>query len=63
MDERLPLSSEQEPRKELWETTSVSSQFDGTYWWVVVPDEIWELRESMEYLNGIPLVYPNRVYK
>ena len=31
--------------------------------WVVIPDRQWDESDSMDYIQGVPILFPNTVYK
>jgi hypothetical protein len=33
------------------------------YSWVEIPDHLWETAKMTSYINGIPMLFPNKVYK
>jgi hypothetical protein len=33
------------------------------YSWVDIPDHLWETAKMTSYINGIPMLFPNTVYK
>ena len=33
----------------------IVSEFDGTFWWVIVEDELWEHAQVRDYYEGIPI--------
>ena len=33
----------------------IVSEFDGTFWWVIVEDTLWKHAQVMDYYEGIPI--------
>lgn len=33
----------------------ISSVYENGYWWVIIPDELWNNKELLDYYEGIPL--------
>jgi hypothetical protein len=38
----------------------IKSIFEDGYWWIEIPDELWELATFIEYSFGYQVTYPTR---